>query len=234
MSDATDPIALRQSATLSTLIAERMEGSILSGGLPAGSRINEVTLAKEYGVSRGPVREAARLLASRGLVEFIVNKGAFVREVDADEMLEIYSLRALLTGHACERAAQAAPEEKQGLLTMLAEMDKAAAAADADAYYSLNLAFHDRLNALAQSPRLTEMLSSLIREMHLFRQVSLARYPDMTRSNIEHKRIVDAIIDGDSDAARCAGEGHVRAGMARFQSAFQSSGDPSLASQSSQ
>ncbi|MFN3169575.1 MAG: GntR family transcriptional regulator [Hyphomicrobiales bacterium] len=223
MSDTNDPIALRQSATLSTLIAERMEGSILSGGLPAGSRINEVTLAKEYGVSRGPVREAARLLASRGLVEFIVNKGAFVREVDADEMLEIYSLRALLTGHACERAAGAAPEGKQVLLTMLKDMDEAAAASDAEAYYDLNLDFHDRLNELAQSPRLTEMLSSLIREMHLFRQVSLARYPDMTRSNIEHKRIVDAIMEGDSDAARRAGEAHVRAGMARFQAAFEAS-----------
>lgn len=226
MSDANDPIALRQSATLSTLIAERMEGSILSGGLPAGSRINEVLLAKEYGVSRGPVREAARLLASRGLVEFIVNKGAFVREVDADEMLEIYSLRALLTGHACERAAHAPHAEKQGLSAMLTDMDEAAAAADAETYYRLNLAFHDRLNELAESPRLSEMLASLIREMHLFRQVSLSRHPDMARSNIEHRRIVEAILAGDADAARRAGESHVRAGMARFQAAFQSSDDP--------
>ncbi len=223
MSHNNDPIALRQSATLSTLIAERMEGSILSGGLPAGSRINEVTLAKEYGVSRGPVREAARLLASRGLVEFIVNKGAFVREVDAEEMLEIYGLRALLTGHACERATRAELSDRQGLLAMLGQMDEAAAASDADVYYKLNLEFHDRLNELAQSPRLTEMLSGLIREMHLFRQVSLARYSDMTRSNIEHRRIVDAIIDGDGEAARRAGEDHVRAGMARFQAAFKAS-----------
>lgn len=216
-----DPIALRQSATLSTLIAERIEGSILSGGLSAGERINEVVLAREYGVSRGPVREAARLLAAKGLVEFIVNKGAFVREIDAHEMLEIYELRATLTGHACERAARASAEDKAGLTDMLDQMDAAAGAADADRYFELNLAFHDRLNELAESPRLTEMLAGLIRETHLFRQVSLARHPDMERSNIEHRTIVEAILNNDGTRARRAGEAHVRAGMARFRTAYQ-------------
>lgn len=215
MSD--DLIQLRRSATLSTLIADRMEGSILSGGLPAGSRINEAILAKEYGVSRGPVREAARLLMSRGLVEFVVNKGAFVREVGADEMIEIYSLRAILTGYACERAAVASDTEKAGLPNMLDDMDKAAQAADAERYFELNIAFHDRLNTLAASPRLSEMLAGLIREMRLFRMLSLSRHPDMERSNIEHRRIVEAILAGDPETARRAGEAHVRAGMVRFQ-----------------
>jgi len=219
--DPLDPIALRQSATLSTLIAERIEGSILSGGIAAGERINEVVLAREFGVSRGPIREAARLLAAKGLVEFIVNKGAYVREIDASEMLEIYELRAILTGYACERAARAPDASKQGLTAMLDEMDTAAKAADADRYFELNLAFHQRLNELAESPRLTEMLAGLIRETQLFRQVSLARHPDMERSNIEHRTIVDAILKNDGKSARRAGEAHVRAGMARFRTAYQ-------------
>lgn len=221
MSQSDDPLELRRSATLSTLIADRMEGSILSGGIPAGSRINEAVLAKEYGVSRGPIREAARLLASRGLVEFIVNKGAFVREIDANEMVEIYELRAVLTGFACGRAARASAEDKEGLEDMLAEMDEAAGEADADRYFELNLALHDRLNEMADSDRLTEMLAGLIREMSLFRRVSLASHPDMERSNIEHRKIVDAILAGDAETARKAGEAHVRAGMARFREAMQ-------------
>lgn len=221
---ADDPIALRKSATLATLVADRMEGSIMSGSIRAGERINEVLLAQEYGVSRGPIREAARLLAAKGLVEFIVNKGAFVREVSADEMLEIYSLRAILTGHACERASQAPEAEKSDLPQLLDAMGVAAEAGDAEAYYELNLRFHDRLNALAHSPRLSEMLAGLIRETHLFRQVSLARHPDMERSNLEHRAIVDAILLGDGAAARRSGEAHVRAGMARFQAAYAAGG----------
>lgn len=220
MTDSQDPLELRRSATLSTLIADRMEGSILSGGIPAGSRINEAVLAKEYGVSRGPVREAARLLVSRGLVEFVVNRGAFVREVSAEEMVEIYGLRAVLTGYACELAALAAQEDKSGLEGMLADMDDAAEAHDPDRYFELNLAFHDRLNALANSERLTELLAGLVREMRLFRRLSLSSHPDMRRSNIEHRRIVDAILAGDAKAARRAGEAHVRAGMARFREAM--------------
>lgn len=214
-----DALALRQGSTLSSLIAERMEGLILNGGLPIGQRINEVVLAKELGVSRGPIREAARLLASRGLVEFVANKGAYVREIAADEMSEIYDLRSLLTGQACALAAKSGAKDIAALFTLHELMSKAAAQADLDDYFRLNLTFHHRLVELAGSPRLQEMLATLTREAHLFRQVSLSRIPDMQSSNIEHLRIIEAIASGDANAARLHGEAHVQAGKQRFEAA---------------
>ena len=193
-----------------------MEGFILSGALPVGERINEAVLAKELGVSRGPVREAARLLASRRLVEFVANKGAFVREVGAVEMAEIYDLRAVLTGHACGRAAVSPTRDVKRLEGLHAEMSTAARTDDADAYYRLNLAFHEALVEMAGSPRLEEMLAGLIRETHLFRQASLSRHPDMAQSNVEHRGIIDAIAAGDADEAQRRGRAHVHAGRARF------------------
>ena len=214
-----DPLAMRQANTLSTLVAERMEGSILAGDLPVGERINEATLARELGVSRGPIREAMRLLAARGLIEFVANKGAFVRKVADEEMAEIYDLRAVLTGHACRRAAASPDRDPDALARLHGEMQAAADSGDAEAYYRFNLAFHDALVEMAGSPRLAEMLGGLIRVAHLNRQVSLARHPDMARSNVEHGRIVEAIRAGDEAAARRHGEAHVRAGRARFDAA---------------
>lgn len=214
-----DALSVRQNSTLSSLLAERIEVSILSGELAAGERINEAVLAKQYGVSRGPIREAARLLAAQGFVEFVANKGAYVREVSREDLLEIYDLRAVLTGHACRLAAKNKDGSLGALKALHHEMDEAARADAPEEYYRLNLAFHDALIALADSPRLTVMLQSLIKEAHLYRQVSLARHPDMAQSNVEHGKILAAIEKGDPRAAAREGEAHVRAGKERFEAA---------------
>ena len=206
---------LLRTPNLSDLVAERIEGAIVSGALPTGDRINEAVLAKELGVSRGPIREATRLLAARGLVELAPNRGAFVRWVDRDEMLEIYDLRAVLTGHACALAARSAAPTSP-LEALHDKMRDAATAENRDAYYRHNLAFHEALTERANSPRLTGILNDLVRIAHLYRQVSLARHPDMAASNDEHHRILEAIRARDEDAARRHGEAHVRAGKARF------------------
>jgi DNA-binding GntR family transcriptional regulator len=211
-----DPLALRRDTTLSTLVAGRIESFILSGQLLAGTRINEAVLARELGVSRGPVREAARLLASQGLVEFVANKGAYVREVSSEELAEIYMLRSLLTGLACELATRRASNMDR-LEGLYRQMDEAIAAGDSTAYYRLNLEFHAQLVEMSGSARLQTMLEGLVKEQHLFRQVSLIRAADMAQSNSEHRAILDAMASGDSEAARRLGEAHVRAGRDRFE-----------------
>jgi DNA-binding GntR family transcriptional regulator len=214
----TDLLALRRDTTLSTLVADKLETFILSGHLPAGERLNEVVLARELGVSRGPIREAARLLASQGLVEFVANKGAYVREVTRDELLEIYTLRSLLTGVACELATQSG-SSLDGAEKLHAQMDEAIKANDSVAYYGLNLEFHALLVEMSGSRRLQAMIDGLVKEQHLFRQVSLIRSPDMTESNREHRLILDAMARGDAAEARRHSEAHVRAGRARFEAA---------------
>lgn len=210
-----DLLALRRDNTLSSLLAERLESFIMSGRLPAGERINEAVLARELGVSRGPIREAARLLASQGLVEFVANKGAFVREIDREELLDIYQMRALLTGYACELAAVRGGDFTE-LEDLHGQMTFAANADDTTQYYTLNLRFHEVLVAMSRSTRLKSMLDALVKEQHLYRQMSLRRHPDMSSSNAEHRALLDAVSRGDSEQARRLGEDHVRAGQQRF------------------
>lgn len=218
---ATEPqdlLALRRDTTLSTLVAGRIEQFILNGQLSAGERINEAVLARELGVSRGPIREASRLLASQGLIEFVANKGAYVREISREEVGEIYMLRALLTGFACELAALRGGSMDR-LKELCRQMDAAVAGNDAAAYYPLNLQFHAELVEMSGSGRLRSMIEGLVKEQHLFRQVSLFRAPDMAQSNREHRAILDALVAGDSATARRLGEAHVQAGRDRFEAA---------------
>lgn len=214
---ASDALELRRSHTLTALVAERIERLILEGRLSAGDRINEVVLAKELGVSRGPVREAARQLVNSGLVQFVANKGAFVREIDEADMLELYDLRAVLTGYACGLAASHASDaDRADLLALRDELVDAARSGDRDAYFDRNLAFHDRLIAMAKGRRLAGIYDGLVKEAHLFRRVSLQTFTDIEQSLSDHCEIVDAILAGDADQARRAGEAHVMAGKRRF------------------
>jgi DNA-binding GntR family transcriptional regulator len=216
-----DLLELRRETTLSGLAADRLEKLIVTRQLAPGQRINEVVLARELGISRGPLREGLRHLASRGLVEFIANKGAFVRDVDAREMLEIYDLRSVLTGHACRRAAELRSQaELEELERRVQEMDGCVKAGDAARYYELNLAFHDCLLDVAGGSRLAAFSDSLAKEAALFRRVSLANAQEMAQSNAEHAAIVAAIRRSDGVRARKLGEAHVLAGKSRFEKKF--------------
>lgn len=212
-----DPIRQLQSQTLATLVADRLERKVVEGTLAAGARLNEVALAAELGVSRGPVRESIRILERKGLVKVVANRGAFVREVDANDMLDLYRIRAAMTGLACELAGERVDASAVASLRGLLErMDAAVAAADQSGYYASNLAFHAQLVEASGSDRLRAINDQLVTQAHLFRRGSLARMIDMRRSNDEHRRIVDAIEAGDVGRARVLGAAHVDAGRGRF------------------
>jgi DNA-binding GntR family transcriptional regulator len=90
-------------------IAEQLKQLIYAGEFKAGDRLNEAALAVRMGTSRGPIREAIRILTGTGLVTPVVNRGVFVRQVSIREMLEIYELRALVFGFAAARARRTSP-----------------------------------------------------------------------------------------------------------------------------
>ena len=101
MADLPDPIRLYQGSTLANLVTERLEQKIGTGDLQPGERLNEVALATELGVSRGPIRESIRILERKGLVTVVANRGAFVRRIDRNDMVDLYLLRGVVTGLAC-------------------------------------------------------------------------------------------------------------------------------------
>jgi DNA-binding GntR family transcriptional regulator len=215
---ATSALEIVRTRSLSSLVAQEIERLILSGALAAGERLNEALLATRLGVSRGPVREAVRGLERSGLVVAVRNQGSYVRQVSAEEALEIYDLRAAITGLACARLAQAAaPAQIATLRALVKRMEQAHKADEPAAYYAANLDFHAALLRFGAGPRTRRLYEELGNELHLYRRRALVQPENMRQSNAEHAAILRAIAAGDADAARKAGEAHIGGGKRRFQ-----------------
>jgi len=207
----------RNIQTLTSAVQREIERRILTGEIVAGARLAEAPLASELGVSRGPVREAIRGLIQAGLVDSVANRGGVVRKIGFEEALDLYDLRAVLFGFACELVARRRTAEQLAALeAALDDMAAAVAARDKELYYQLNLAFHAKMMAFSGNRRLRANYEGVVKEMHLFRRRGLSRVSKITASQAEHRAIVAAIGDGDVAAAFQAGREHVQHGRGRF------------------
>lgn len=203
-------IALLQTSSLTTVVQQEIERAILVGEYAPGSKLTEAALAEKMGVSRGPVREAFRMLDEAGLVRTEKNRGVFVRDIPIDEAVEIFDLRAAmeeLVGR--QLAAHIAPLQLKEIRALVTAMEKAVKAQDAHNYHLLNLKFHDRLVELAGNRKMTEIYRNLIKELSLFRRLNLAEVWLLPISAGEHRRIVNAIASGNAETAGRAMFDHV-------------------------
>jgi DNA-binding GntR family transcriptional regulator len=199
-----------------------LERLITEGALQPGERLNEVALAKRLGVSRGPVREAARALEKSGLVTVIVNRGAFVRTLTIDEAMEIYELNAVVFGLAAgQLAASISAAQVLELQDLVDAMEHAIETSGPDAYFALNVRFHQRVMSFAPNRQAEAVYSDFTKKLLLFRRRSFDRIGNMARSNAEHRGLVEAIAAGQSALARERAESHARAGRARFLGAIE-------------
>jgi len=202
---------------LAPRIAAALKQLIYDGEFAPGERLNEAALALRMGTSRGPIREAVRVLAGWGLVTPVPNRGVFVRKLSVREMLEVYDLRALVFGFAAERAAERVSEtDKRALEALLAAMDEASVAADGTRYYELNLDFHARILTLSGNERACRAYDDYVKELHLFRRRYFNGPGNMRRSNEQHRQLFEAIIKGQGGRARAVAERHVIEGRARL------------------
>jgi DNA-binding GntR family transcriptional regulator len=202
---------------LSRSIAEQLKQLIYAGEFKAGDRLNEAALAARMGTSRGPIREAIRILTGTGLVTPVVNRGVFVRQVSIREMLEIYDLRALVFGFAAQRAAENITDEHRRQFESLLEgMEQASQCGDSNSYYELNLQFHALILQLANSTRAHQLYDSYVKELHLYRRQNFNTPGNMRRSNVEHRKIYEAIAKGNAAKAKAAAEEHIQAGRQRL------------------
>ena len=203
-------IALLQSSSLTSVVATELERMILDGELEPGAKLTEVALAARLGVSRGPLREAFRLLEEAGLVRTEKNRGVFVRDIPIEEAVEIFDLRAAMDELVGRRLAEKIlPAQLKEIRSLVDQMEQAVKAKDAYHYHLLNLKFHDRLVELAGNSKLTAIYRKLIKELSLFRRLNLADGWLMPISANEHRQIVKAIASGDPEAAGKAMFEHV-------------------------
>jgi phosphonate utilization transcriptional regulator len=209
-------IALLQSNSLSMVVQQEIERAILVGEYAPGSKLTEASLAAQLGVSRGPIREAFRMLEEAGLLQNEKNRGVFVRSIPLEEAVEIYDLRAAMEEHVGRQlAANISAAQLKEIRTLVEAMERAAKAKDARTYHLLNLGFHNRLVEMTSNKKLNTVYRKLTNELSLFRRINLAQSWLLPTSAGEHRHIVKAIASGDSQAAGQALYEHVMASKQR-------------------
>ena len=195
-------IAQLQSNSLTMLVQQEIERAILAGEYGPGSKLNEAALALKLGVSRGPVREAFRMLDEAGLVRTEKNRGVFVRNIPIDEAVEIFELRAAMEELVGRRLAQhMSAAQRADAEALVDAMEDAVQANDAHHYHLLNLQFHDRLVDMAGNRKLTSIYRKLIKEISLFRRLNLADERMLPASAQAHWEIMKAIASGQPEVA---------------------------------
>lgn len=199
---------------------QAIRDAILSGRYLPGARLTEEELAALSGVSRTPVRDALRLLASELYVTMVPNHGTFVTDWTLDDIVEIFELRSLLEGHGAARAAlRAGPEQIAALEEQVRIIDGELAREDApdlDRFLAANRRFHDLITEAADSARLSAMVHRLVQPPVVARTATRYRRSDLARSNAHHRELIEAFRARDPDWARAVMTAHIRAGLKSY------------------
>jgi len=193
-------------------VAELLRQRIFNRELAPGSWIDELKLAEEYGISRTPLREALKVLATEGLVTMKVRRGAYVTEVSERDLADVYHLLALLESDAAGVvAAQATPSQLKELQGLHDELEKAAG--NRERFFEINEAFHMRLLEIANNRWRDQMVADLRKVMKLNRHNSLLKSGRIEESLAEHRAIMQALAARDADATAQRMREHFRNGL---------------------
>lgn len=190
------------------------------GDLEPGSWIDELKLAEEYGISRTPLREALKVLATEGLVTMKVRRGAYVTEVSEQDLSDVYHLLSLLESDAAGVVAGLANDAQLAELTALhaaldaaAKSQPAAQTVDTEKFFAINEQFHMRLLAIANNRWRDQMVADLRKVMKLNRHNSLLKDGRIAESLAEHRAIMAALTARDAAGAVQAMQAHFRNGL---------------------
>jgi DNA-binding GntR family transcriptional regulator len=199
---------------LSEEVAERLREQIFSHELAPGSWLDEQSLALAFGISRTPMREAIKVLATEGLVTTKMNKGAYVTEVDRQDLEQIFTVLSLLEGQAAKETAIKASEEQLTRLDDLHHrLEKAAADRDLEQFFEINVKFHEMIQQIAGNPWMNGVIDDLRKVLKLQRRDSLSRSGRLLSSLVEHREILQAILKRDPLAAEAAMRQHLARGL---------------------
>jgi DNA-binding GntR family transcriptional regulator len=204
----------------SDLAYARIRSGITGGEWAPGTPLREEELATLCGVSRTPVREALRRLEAEYLVRRTEGARSFVADWSADDVAEMFALRAILEGHAAARAAARITRSAIAELEALnAEVLASAADDDTDRFLAANRGFHTIVIEAAHSPRLATMLASLVEQPVVRRTAQRYGRAEFARSHAEHAALVEAFHARDAQWAQSMMTGHIRRAFHAFAAA---------------
>ena len=210
ISEANATISMLQNHSLTGAVQQEIERLINVGELRPGDKLTEAALAERLGVSRGPVREAFRVLEEAGLVQLEKNRGVYVRQVPLGEALEIFDLRAMIEAHVGATLANNATEQQlKNLKKLVLQMEQAVKVVDETTYYRLNIEFHEAMVSYTGNKKLISMYRKLTQELCLFRRRNFSDHALLVTSVDEHRDILDAIGSRNADKAAQALKQHV-------------------------
>ena len=195
-------------------VADQLRVRIFAHELAPGTWIDEQTLAKEFGISRTPLREAIKVLAAEGLITMKLRRGAYVTEVNRGDLEQIFTILSLLEGQAAKEAATKAQEKDLNELDdMHLRLEKAAADRNLDQFFEVNVRFHERIIAIANNPWMTGVIADLRKVLKLQRKDSLSRTGRLQSSLSEHREILKALLKRDPIATEQAMRTHLARGL---------------------
>lgn len=184
------------------VIAEQLEEAIINGAIPAGSRLDEASIAAQFGVSRTPVREALHIVCGRGFAAREPYKGVVVTQISAQRIDEMFEAMAELEA-VCGRlsAHRMTMSERAELESLHRQMNALAEEGDHAGYNEVNTRFHTLLFQGSHNSDLIAVAQTLRLKLAPFRKYQLKDNGRLKRSCNEHQQIVDAILDQDPKAA---------------------------------
>jgi DNA-binding GntR family transcriptional regulator len=193
-------------------VVVRLRNAILSGELPAGSKLVEADLAEMFATSRGPVREAVRELVREGLVVEFDRRGNVVSTLDASDLTEVYGVREALEVSAARVVVERADDE--ALIALGRHLDALEHGAEGDYLGNSvhDLAFHRELIALAENGRMATIYNQMLTQTaHLLRTAAEGN-PTLqsTLRSSAHRDILDALLARDAERAVVAIRAHYR------------------------
>jgi DNA-binding GntR family transcriptional regulator len=227
MLDISEPVVSfpEDSGTLAEHVFRAIQSAIVKGEIAPGSKISEPELARTYGISRGPLREAIHRLEGQRLLVRIPHVGARVVSLSRAELIELYEIRESLEGMACRLAAERMSETEIDELRRLLDLHQQDAAFKAGrGYYQQegDFDFHYRIIKGSGNQTLTQMLCGELYQLVRMYRLQFSVVPSRPQQAFnEHHRILDAIAERDGELAELLMRRHIGASKRNIERHYQ-------------
>lgn len=196
-------------------VAARLRHLILSRELRPGERLVQSELAEQLGVSRTPIREALHRLESDGLVKLSPNKGASVADLSISELEDIYSIRIAIEGYGAYLAAQSITnEDLKRLEELVRRMRELFEQGDRWRLLEVNRSFYAVLYAIANRPRLFDLIMKHLDLAELYRRMAFAMDSYYRNAIIDQEELLNALRRHDPEEAERLTQGQLRQTLA--------------------
>jgi DNA-binding GntR family transcriptional regulator len=228
-SDASRTTAARSlpaARTVAEEAANALREQIRTGQLEPGAPLRQSEIARQFGVSITPVREAFGMLEREGLVQRTTHRGVVVFRPSIEDLLNRYQIRSALEAAAAASAAQRL--DAGDVAALRAILDEMSHTNDDGVYVELNARFHSRIELAARNPRLAELIDTERMATNAYIMFLGVKRASAADTQTEHEAILDALDSHDSDAAAAAMARHLSTRAVELRDRFMRSAGPPL------